>query len=109
MPSWQLCSEQVEDKLRRASVNDTETFFVLGKEPATGEDTYSGPATVDVQDGGVGIRFNFPAVGKFRSISWDEWFSNFRQFDLLFVYQRDAPGSSQNARYRIVPRTDLPK
>jgi hypothetical protein len=36
-------------------------------EPATGEATQSGPATIDVQDGGVGIRFNFPAVGRFRT------------------------------------------
>jgi hypothetical protein len=29
-------------------------------QPATGEATQSGPATVDVRDGGAGIRFNFP-------------------------------------------------
>jgi hypothetical protein len=44
-------------------------------EPATGEATESGPATVNVQDGGAGIRFNFPAAASFRPISWDEWSS----------------------------------
>src|SRR5688572_29717492 len=39
--------------------------------PATGEATPSGPATVDVQDGGAGIRFNFPAAAVFRAISWE--------------------------------------
>ena len=40
-------------------------------EPATGEATASGPAMVDVHDGDAGIRFNFPAAAKFRSITWD--------------------------------------
>ena len=34
-------------------------------EPATGEATQSGPATVNVNDGGVGIRFNFPGPADF--------------------------------------------
>jgi hypothetical protein len=36
--------------------------------PATGEATASGPATVDVKDGGAGVRFNFPGpvpIGRF--------------------------------------------
>ena len=41
-------------------------------EPATGEATASGPATIDVQDGAAGVRFNFPGFGKFRPISEDE-------------------------------------
>ena len=35
-------------------------------QPATGEATPSGPATVDVRDGDAGIRFNFPAAAVFR-------------------------------------------
>jgi hypothetical protein len=55
-------------------------------EPATGEATASGPATIDVNDGGAGIRFNFPGFGRLRPISWDEWFDNFYRHDLIFVY-----------------------
>jgi hypothetical protein len=69
--------------------------------PATGEATASGPATVDVQDGGAGVRFNFPGTGSFRPISWDEWFDNFDTHECAFVFDSDlaAPGSN---RYRIV-------
>jgi hypothetical protein len=76
-------------------------------EPATGEATQSGPATVDVHDGGTGIRFNFPAVGKYRPITWDEWFENFRQYDLVFLYERDTPGKTPSGRYRIVTSAAL--
>jgi hypothetical protein len=58
-------------------------------EPATGEATKSGPATIDVNDGGVGIRFNFPGVGKFRPISWDEWFEHFDRNHLAFLYEEE--------------------
>jgi hypothetical protein len=70
-------------------------------EPATGELTASGKATVTVNDGGAGIRFNFPASGRFRPITWDEWFDNFETHELVFVYERDAPGHSPNYRYRL--------
>lgn len=73
-------------------------------QPATGEATPSGPATVDVRDGDAGIRFNFPAAALFRPISWEEWFENFTRHDLMFVYERDAPGQTPSARYRLVPR-----
>jgi Protein of unknown function (DUF2934) len=59
-------------------------------EPATGEATASGPATIDVKDGGAGIRFNFPAAARFRPISWEEWFENFDQYRLVFVYEEDV-------------------
>jgi hypothetical protein len=78
-----------------------------GAEPATGETTASGHGTIDVQDGGAGIRFNFPAVGRFRSITWDEWFQNFTQYDLMFVYEHDVPGQTPSTRYRLVPRKKL--
>ena len=73
-------------------------------EPATGEATPSGPATVDVHDNGAGIRFSFPAASRFRPISWEEWFANLHQHELLFVYERDAPGTTSSGRYRLVPR-----
>ena len=76
-------------------------------EPATGEATPSGPATVNVQDTGAGIRFNFPAAAPFRPITWDEWFRNFRQHDLMFVYETDVPGQPPRRRYRLVPRHKL--
>jgi hypothetical protein len=76
-------------------------------EPATGEATRSGPATRNVQDGGAGIRFNFPGAGAFRPITWDEWLQHFTQHDLLFVYEDDVPGQPPNNRYRLVPRQKL--
>jgi hypothetical protein len=76
-------------------------------EPATGEATRSGPGNVDVQDGGAGIRFNFPAAARFRPITWAEWFENFTQHDLMFVYEDDLPGQPSNARYRLVPKQKL--
>ena len=76
-------------------------------QPATGEATPSGPATIDVQDGGAGIRFNFPAAAVWRPISWEEWFDNFTRHDLMFVYERDAPGQTPSAGYRLVPREQL--
>ena len=74
-------------------------------EPATGEATSSGPATSKVNDGGAGIRFNFPGVGLFRPISWDEWLTNFDVHQCAFVYECDEsrPLSSQ---YRIVKAED---
>lgn len=59
-------------------------------EPATGEATSSGPATIDVKDGGAGIRFNFPAAARFRPITWDEWFDNFDRHRLIFVYEENV-------------------
>ena len=71
-------------------------------EPATGERTPSGPTTVDVNDGGAGIRFNHPGVGRFRPISWDEFFDNFDEHGLAFVYERETAGTSASSRYRFV-------
>jgi Protein of unknown function (DUF2934) len=59
-------------------------------EPATGEATSSGPATVNVNDGGAGVRFNFPSAGRFRPISWEEWFENFDAYELTFVYEEEV-------------------
>jgi len=56
-------------------------------EPATGEATVSGPATTAVNDGGAGIRFNFPGLGRFRPIGWDEWLEHFDAHRLVFVYE----------------------
>lgn len=58
-------------------------------EPATGEATPSGPATIDVRDDGAGVRFNFPGAGRFRPITWDEWFANFARHHLTFVYEEE--------------------
>jgi hypothetical protein len=59
-------------------------------EPATGEETESGPATTRVNDGGAGIRFNFPGFSRFRPISWAEWFDNFDQHGLTFVFEEEV-------------------
>lgn len=58
-----------------------------GAEPATGEATKSGPAKIAVNDGGVGIRFNFPGFAPFRPIEWTEWFDHFDQHELLFIFE----------------------
>ena len=72
-------------------------------EPATGEATRSGPATVDVHDGGAAIRFNFPGFGRFRPITWDEWFQDFDRHGLTFVYEESPdPAEAPSPRYRIV-------
>src|SRR3954468_18619798 len=72
-------------------------------EPATGEQTASGPSTgLSVNDGGAGIRFNFPGAGRFRPISWEEWFGNFDQYELAFVYDNEGQADSGSGRYRLV-------
>jgi hypothetical protein len=58
-------------------------------EPATGEASASGPATVNVNDGGTGIRFNFPGFARFRPISWEEWFEHFEREQLSFVFEEE--------------------
>jgi hypothetical protein len=55
--------------------------------PATGEATASGPATVNVTDGGTGLRFNFPGIARFRPISWEEWLAHFDAHRLTFMYE----------------------
>jgi hypothetical protein len=59
-------------------------------EPATGEASTSGPATISVNDGGAGVRFNFPGAGLFRPIPWDEWFESFDRDGLVFVYEEEV-------------------
>ncbi len=70
-------------------------------EPATGEATRSGPARVNVNDGGAGVRFNFPGASVFRPITWDEWFENFDQHHCAFVFDNDNSMALSN-QYRIV-------
>jgi hypothetical protein len=79
-----------EEILRWAAEHDAE--------PATGEGTASGPATVTVNDDGAGIRFNFPGFARFRPITWEEWFDNFFRHDLVFVFEElDAAAVAQRA------------
>jgi hypothetical protein len=63
---------------------------VHGAEPATGEASPSGPAVpLAANDGGVGIRFNFPGFARFRPISWDEWLEHLDRYRLSFVYEEE--------------------
>lgn len=76
--------------------------------PATGLQTDSGSAAVDVHDGGAAIRFNFPAAAQFRPIAWDEWFAIFDRDGLVFVYEPQptdggAFGSRGAFYYRLLP------
>lgn len=79
-----------------------------GAQPATGEATASGPATLDVNDQGTGLRFNFPGAARFREVSWDEWLEHFAASDLVFVFEVGRPVGAQSgshfggAFYRIV-------
>jgi Protein of unknown function (DUF2934) len=59
-------------------------------EPATGEATPSGPGTITLNDGGAGIRFNFPGAARFRPITWDEWFENFERHALAFAFDEEV-------------------
>ena len=78
-------------------------------EPATGEATASGPATVDINDGAAGIRFNFPGFGRFRPITWKEWFDNFDRHQLTFVYEaRPENENSPSAAFRLVKTEKSP-
>jgi hypothetical protein len=72
-------------------------------EPATGEATTSGRASsMRVDDGGSGLRFNFPGASRFREISWDEWFEHFGRHDLLFVCDDPDGETAPGAHYRLV-------
>jgi hypothetical protein len=77
--------------IRIAATTDPELIkawaALHGAQPATGQATRSGAATIDVNDGGAGIRFNFPGFARLRPIPWDEWLDNFERHDLLFVYE----------------------
>jgi hypothetical protein len=68
-----------------------------GAEPGTGEATVSGPGTIRLNDGGAGIRFNFPGAAPFRPISWDEWFENFETHQLAFAFEEEV----QDRAYEI--------
>lgn len=59
-------------------------------EPATGDETASGPATLQVNDGGTVVRFNFPAAARFRPITWEEWFGHFDRLRHVFVYEEEV-------------------
>ncbi len=79
-------------------------------EPATGQETASGQATLDVHDGGAAMRFNFPAAARFRPIDWDEWLDWFDRENLVFIYEPEesqASGGTFGRRagsyYRLVP------
>jgi hypothetical protein len=81
---------------------------IVDAEPATGERTESGPATgMKVNDGGSGLRFNFPGLGAFRGISWAEWLDHFNRHDLTFVYDNPRVSKPPSARYRLVRSGDL--
>ena len=83
-----------------------------GAEPATGEATASGPATVSVNDQGSGLRFNFPGAARFREVTWDEWLGHFAAAGLVFVFEAPrpaidgAPARFGGAFYRVVSAAD---
>jgi hypothetical protein len=76
-------------------------------EPATGEASPSGPATVHVNDQGTGLRFNFPGMSRYRPVPWDEWLAHFMREQLIFVYEAQHDGDTAlshfgGAFYRLV-------
>lgn len=92
---WSAIHEQEARPESVVATRDHETIRTWAQahqaEPATGEATSSGDATIDVHDGGAGVRFNFPAASRFRPIAWDEWFEHFDRHGLLFVYDSAPP------------------
>lgn len=70
-------------------------------EPATGEESRSGPGTVDIKDGHAAIRFNFPGASPFRPIAWSEWFEHFDRYNLTFVFE-EIDSEPLSSRFRIV-------
>ena len=83
---------------------------LVGAVPATGERTASGPASsMKVNDGGSGLRFNFPGVARFREISWTEWLDHFNGHDLTFVFENSGGRQPPSARFRLVRTSDLPR
>ena len=112
---------QVTHVTRDAPANDTDTILAtrdhavirewasrVDAEPATGERTESGPATTRVvNDGGSGLRFNFPGLATFRAISWTEWLDHFNRHDLTFVFENPRASAPPSARYRLVRTEDL--
>jgi hypothetical protein len=112
---------QIKQVTRDDPAKDTDTILAtrdhavirawashVSAEPATGEQTESGPATTrPVNDGGSGLRFNFPGMGSFRVISWTEWLDHFNRHDLTFVYDNPHTTHPPSARYRLVRTDDL--
>lgn len=106
-PRSQGFSTQAADRLRPPSetrARITSDHEVIRRwatrhsaEPATGEATVSGPATITVNDGGAGVRFNFPGAARFRPITWDEWFENFERHQLAFAFEEEV----QDRAYEI--------
>jgi hypothetical protein len=70
-------------------------------QPATGESTRTGQTTIDVNDGGAGIRFNFPGAARFRPIDWSEWLDNFDRHELMFLFD-EVEGQPLSTRFRLV-------
>jgi hypothetical protein len=93
--------EKAHDRpgVRTRSTRDHDTIrrwaTAHAAEPATGEATESGPATVAVNDGGVGVRFNFPGAARFRPIDWIEWLAHFDRHQFRFVFEE--PNTDQVA------------
>jgi hypothetical protein len=109
-----LIDASSEDRLTDVTVVATQDHALIRQwaarrraEPATGEATESGPSTVRVNDDGTGIRFNFPGIGRFRPIDWDEWFRNFDTYSLVFVYEREVGKRTPSSRYRMLPLDTL--
>jgi hypothetical protein len=59
-------------------------------EPAHLDETTAGTPALQVSDGGTAVRFNFPAAGRFRPVTWDEWFEQFDRLRLTFVYEEEV-------------------
>ena len=59
-----------------------------GAEPALADPEGAVPA-MHVNDGGPAIRFNFPGLGRFRPIDWDEWLTRLDRDGLMFVYEQE--------------------
>lgn len=70
-------------------------------EPATGV------GKMDVRDGGTALRFEFPGMGRFEPMSWDDWFAEFERYAMTFVFQERTAEGDVSHRYRLVIRDTL--
>ena len=96
--------------VRTQSTRDHEAIrrwaAIHGAEPATGEATVSGPATIAVNDGAPGVRFNFPGFAPFRPIVWEEWLAHFDRHQLLLVYEEQDPGQVARRAHELFAARD---
>lgn len=104
---WVTAVGQVDKDVHETLLTEERTVIEdwarrRGAEPATGK------GKIHVEDGGSGLRFDFPGMGRFAPLSWDDWFREFEAYKLVFVYRECREDGQLSQDYRIVARDHLP-